>query len=109
MLIVLRQSKPSCGRESEPVGRARHCRQGETVLMSITTAMTSVPKPAPELIEAFRGAPTAVISDNLARLPGAVGLRPFHRGSKLVGPALTVRTRPGGNLGDHRPLELAGA
>ena len=26
--------------------------------MSITTAMTSVPKPAPELIEAFRDAPT---------------------------------------------------
>ena len=56
--------------------------------MSITTAMTSVPKPAPDLIEAFRGAPTSVISDNLARLPGAVGLRPFHRGSKLVGISL---------------------
>ena len=63
--------------------------------MTITTAMTSVPKPAPDLIEAFRGLPTSVISDNLARLPGAVGLRPFHRGGKLVGTAFTVRTRPG--------------
>jgi RraA family protein len=76
--------------------------------MSITTAMTSVPKPAPELIEAFRGAPTSVISDNLARLPGAVGLRPFHRGSKLVGTAFTVRTRPGDNLAIHKALELVG-
>ena len=47
--------------------------------MSITTAMASVPKPAPELIEAFRGAPTSVISDNLARLPGAV-----REGRKLL-------------------------
>jgi RraA family protein len=76
--------------------------------MSITTAMTSVPKPAPDLIEAFRDAPTSVISDNLARLPGAVGLRPFHRGGRLVGTAFTVRTRPGDNLAIHRALELVG-
>ena len=76
--------------------------------MSITTAMTSVPKPAPELIEAFRDAPTCIISDNLARLPGAVGLRPFHRGGRLVGTAFTVRTRPGDNLAIHQALELVG-
>src|SRR5438094_10180338 len=108
MLIVLRQSKPSCGGESGPVCRACRCRQGETVLMSITTAMTSAPKPAPELIEAFRGAPTSVISDNLARLPGAVGLKSYHGGGKLVGAAFTVRTRPGDNLAIHRALELVG-
>jgi RraA family protein len=76
--------------------------------MSITTAMTSVPKAAPALIEAFRNAPTSVISDNLARLPGAVGLRPFHRAGRLVGTAFTVRTRPGDNLAIHRALELVG-
>ena len=76
--------------------------------MSIVTAMTSVPKPAAALIDAFRSAPTSVISDNLARLPGAVGLRPFHRGGKLVGAAFTVRTRPGDNLAIHRALELVG-
>ena len=76
--------------------------------MSVTTAMTSVPKPAPDLIEAFRNAPTSIISDNLARLPGAVGLRPFHRGGRLVGAAFTVRTRPGDNLAIHRALELVG-
>lgn len=76
--------------------------------MSITTAMTSVPKPPPALIEAFKGAPTSVISDNLSRLAGAVGLRPFHRAGTLVGTAFTVRTRPGDNLAVHKALELVG-
>jgi RraA family protein len=76
--------------------------------MSVTIAMPGVSKPAPALIEAFRSAPTSVISDNLARLPGAVGLRPFHRCGKLVGAAFTVRTRPGDNLAIHRALELVG-
>ena len=40
-----------------------------------------------ELIEAFKAAPTAIISDNLARLPGAVGLRPFHNGTPMAGTA----------------------
>jgi len=76
--------------------------------MSITVAMPSVPKPAPALIDAFKNAPTSVISDNLSRLPGAVGLRPFHRAGKLVGAAFTVRTRPGDNLAIHRALEMVG-
>ncbi|MBS0535973.1 MAG: RraA family protein [Proteobacteria bacterium] len=76
--------------------------------MNVTTAMPAVPKPAPELIEAFRGASTSIISDNLARLPGAVGIKPFHKGGPLVGVAFTVRTRPGDNLAIHMALELVG-
>ncbi len=76
--------------------------------MTITTAMTAVPKPPAALIEAFRTAPTSIISDNLSRLPGAVGLRPFHRGGRLVGTAFTVRVRPGDNLAIHKALELVG-
>jgi len=76
--------------------------------MTITTAMTAVPKAAPAIIEAFRTAPTSIISDNLSRLPGAVGLRPFHGGGALVGPAFTVRTRPGDNLAIHKALEIVG-
>jgi regulator of RNase E activity RraA len=76
--------------------------------MSVVTAMKSVPKPASALLEAFRKAPTSVISDNLSRLAGAVGLRPFHRGAKLVGVAFTVRTRPGDNLAIHHALEYVG-
>ncbi len=76
--------------------------------MNVTMAMTSVPKPAPELLEGFRNAPTSIISDNLERLPGAVGLRPFHSGGKLMGVAFTVKTRPGDNLAIHKALELVG-
>lgn len=62
---------------------------------------------APALLDGFRQAATAVISDNLARLPGVVGLRPFHAVSHvMVGTAFTVRTRPGDNLALHEALEL---
>lgn len=76
--------------------------------MNVATSMTSVPKPAPGLIDAFSRASTSIISDNLSRLPGAVGLRSFHRSGKLAGVAFTVRTRPGDNLAIHRALELVG-
>ena len=64
------------------------------------------PQAAPDLIAGFRGAATAVISDNLDRLPGAIDLRAFHRGGTLVGTALTVRTRSGDNLAIHQALNL---
>jgi RraA family protein len=60
----------------------------------------------PALIAQFRNAATAVISDNLARLPGAVGIRPFHRGGTMAGTALTVRVAAGDNLVIHQALEL---
>ncbi len=74
--------------------------------MSVTVVMESIPKPPAEMLAAFREAPTSIISDNLARLPGCVGLKPFHRSGKLVGPAFTVRTRPGDNLAIHQALAL---
>src|SRR3954468_20150502 len=61
---------------------------------------------SPALIEGFRSAATAVISDNLGRLPGAVGLRPFHQGGTMAGTAVTVGTAPGDNLAIHQALEL---
>src|SRR5262249_32013773 len=77
--------------------------------MTITIAANSVLKPPADIIEGFRNAPTSIISDNLGRLPGAVGLKPYHRnGSRLIGAAFTVRTRPGDNLAIHRALELVG-
>lgn len=60
-----------------------------------------------ELIAAFRALSTPLISDNLARVPGAVGLRPFHRvNGVMAGRALTVRTRGGDNQFIHRALDL---
>lgn len=76
--------------------------------MTITIAANSVPKPPADIIEGFRNAPTSIISDNLSRLPGAIGLKPYHRSGRLIGAAFTVRTRPGDNLAIHRALELVG-
>lgn len=67
--------------------------------------------PSPEqaeakIIEGFSKAATPVISDNLRRLSGIVGLQPFHRhGGTMVGTAFTVKTRPGDNLAIHEALE----
>ena len=58
------------------------------------------------LIAAFKETATAIISDNLSRLPGSCDLRPFHRGGVMAGTALTVRTRTGDNLVIHQALEL---
>ncbi len=62
--------------------------------MTITTAMTKVPKPAAHLIDAFREASTSIISDNLERLPGAVGLKPYHRAASWSASPLRSRRGP---------------
>ena len=59
------------------------------------------------VLAAFRELATPAISDNLDRLPGIVGLRPFHRSGKLVGTALTVQVRAGDNLAIHQALNEA--
>jgi RraA family protein len=59
-----------------------------------------------DLAAMFKAAPTAIISDNLERLPGAVGLRPFHRGGSMAGVAFTIRTAAGDNRVIHQALEL---
>jgi RraA family protein len=74
--------------------------------MSTTQRNPSAAQADPALIAAFRDTSTPLISDNLGRLAGAVGLRPFHRGGRLAGTALTVRTRAGDNLAIHEALDL---
>lgn len=69
-------------------------------------ASATPPATADDPIAAFRGIATATISDNLARLPGAVGLRPFHRaGVAMIGRALTLRTAAGDNLIIHQAMD----
>lgn len=74
--------------------------------MTIDRKNLSAQSVDPAIIDALRGAATSVISDNLSRLPGAVDLRPFHRGGKLIGTALTVRVRSGDNLVIHQALNI---
>lgn len=64
-------------------------------------------QPVPDaIIAAFRAAQVAVISDNMNRLHGTRSLRPYHRGGKLVGTAVTVKTRPGDNFMLHKAYDL---
>jgi RraA family protein len=59
-------------------------------------------------IDAYRGLPVANISDCMARMTAAgPRLRPMHRSGYLVGPALTVKCRPGDNLMIHKALMMA--
>ena len=64
-------------------------------------------RPAPELVEQFRDVVTAHLSDNMSRMCGTVGLRRYNPRGKLVGTALTVRTRLGDNLMIHKALDIA--
>lgn len=64
-------------------------------------------RPAPADLMSLRDLAVPLLSDCMGRLYGAVGLRPFHRGGRMVGPAFTVKTRPGDNLMIHQALDLA--
>ncbi|ODP31639.1 RraA family protein [Pandoraea sp. ISTKB] len=60
------------------------------------------------VVEAFRSVPVANVSDCMWRMTaGGAGLRPYHDGTVLAGPALTVKVRPGDNLMIHKALHLA--
>jgi regulator of RNase E activity RraA len=67
----------------------------------------------PELIERYSKIPVSNVSDVLERMAGAPALQVVGdslsslRGRAMVGPAMTVRTRPGDNLVVHKALDLA--
>lgn len=61
-----------------------------------------------DTVAKYRGLPVANVSDVMARNSGGgARLRPLHAGGAMVGPALTVRTRPGDNLMIHKALKMA--
>jgi RraA family protein len=65
-------------------------------------------RPDKKLVEQFEHVVTPHISDNMNRLHAiASGLRPYHKEGKLVGTAITVKTRPGDNLMVHKAIDLA--
>lgn len=69
--------------------------------------LPNAPQADKDLIAAFRKTSTPIISDNLHRLQGAIGLRPFHKVSgTMAGTALTVRVAAGDNLLIHKALDL---
>ncbi|WP_223527393.1 RraA family protein [Pseudomonas sp. BF-B-26] len=66
----------------------------------------SPPQAPRSLLEAFQNVVTPHISDNLGRHIGARGLTRYNLKGKLVGTALTVKTRPGDNLYIYKALTL---
>ncbi|SAK63315.1 diguanylate cyclase [Caballeronia glebae] len=67
--------------------------------------------PAPSVasdnvINTLKNVVTPHLSDNMGRLVGAVGLTRFNKTGKLVGTALTVKTRPGDNLIIYKALMM---
>lgn len=58
-------------------------------------------------LEAFRGMPSAIVSDCLGRNVGGLGLKPYHGTRHLCGRALTVRARPGDNLMILKAIQMA--
>lgn len=65
-------------------------------------------KVSPQWVEAFRNLPVPNISDCMARMTaGGADLRAFYKGPRMVGSALTVKTRPGDNLVVHKALDMA--
>lgn len=70
----------------------------------------SAKRPSSLVLEQLAALPTPNISDNMQRHYGAsAALRPYHHGGKLVGPAFTVKTRPGDNLLVHKAIDMAAA
>ncbi|WP_431068078.1 RraA family protein [Ralstonia holmesii] len=56
--------------------------------------------------EVFSHLPVAALSDCMGRCLGTVSLMPQHGDAKLIGNAVTVRTRPGDNLMIHKAFEM---
>lgn len=69
-----------------------------------------VPPPPEAELARLRALSTALVSDVFGRWAGAPGILPvagLAAGQVVVGPALTVRTRPGDNLVVHKAADLA--
>jgi regulator of RNase E activity RraA len=70
--------------------------------------VVETPRPSADLIAPFRDAPAGNVCDAMDRL-GAMDYRikPLDPTSRLCGPALTVRTRPGDNLLVWKAIDVA--
>lgn len=79
-------------------------------MSSIGFRILPAPQPvAADIVAGFAEIGSAQISDCMGRLYGVDGLRPLHAGAaRIVGRAVTVKTRPGDNLMIHKAISLAG-
>lgn len=68
--------------------------------------LPSPPSVPPAIIADFAAAQVAIVSDNMNRLHGTRALRPLHGNARLIGTAITVKTRAGDNFMLHKAYEL---
>lgn len=66
----------------------------------------SAPRVSADIVATLRDIPVALLSDNMQRNRGSVGLQPYHRPAPLAGTAVTVLTRGGDNLAILRAFEF---
>lgn len=66
----------------------------------------SAPQVDKAIIDRIRAIPVALLSDQLRRNRGSVGLTPFHSPAPMAGTAVTVRTRGGDNLAILRAYDF---
>lgn len=67
----------------------------------------NIQRPTKELMSKFEGLPVPVIADNMNRMSCMnARIRPVNS-SPLIGPAFTIKTRPGDNLIVHKALDIA--
>jgi regulator of RNase E activity RraA len=66
----------------------------------------SAPAADPVIIATLKQIPVALLSDQLQRNRGSIGLQPYHHPAPLAGTAVTVRTRAGDNLAILRAFEI---
>ena len=70
------------------------------------TRNPSAPQADPALLADLRGIATSLLSDNMARLSGTVGLAAYHQPRPMAGTAVTVHTRGGDNFAIHRAFDF---
>lgn len=69
---------------------------------------TKINRPSADLIDAFRYISTPNIADNMSRMFCAhSSIKPIYTEMTVVGPAFTVKVRPGDNLFLHKALDMA--
>lgn len=69
----------------------------------------TIDRPAEDIVQAFRGIPSAVLSDVTTRYENTMSseIKPVWDAPTMAGTALTVKTYPGDNLMIHKALTIA--
>jgi RraA family protein len=65
----------------------------------------SAAQASPATLAALRELAVSLLSDNMARASGIMGLQAYHQPKPMAGTAVTVRTRAGDNLAIHRAFD----